>query len=129
MDQRFGFFRRRLPSVLLPLLFVASVAGAFCAGYYIARHDTTKREAARHAFFQASTSADQLAFYASLLKQVRAGNTEGTIRILQFQAHAQVEGAIQCLANDVCTQLMAPTAEKQAELRELISTYGTPLSK
>ena len=117
-------FQVKMPGAVLPLLFAASVGAAFIAGHYVAEYDTTKREAAKHRFMQSSASADQLKLYASLLSQIRSGQVDGAIRVLEFQAHAEATGATECLSNQVCAALAASTLEKRAQLSDLVSAHA-----
>lgn len=113
-----------LPAWVLPVLFAVSVGGAFAAGRYTAEFDAAKRQAEMARFLQASASADQLRLYASLLSQIRSGESDGAVRVLEYQAHAQTAGAAECLSNQVCAQLAAATPDKQVTLRELISAHA-----
>ena len=117
-------FQIKMPRVVLPLLFAASVGTAFFAGHYIAEYDTTRREAAKHRFMRASASADQLKLYASLISQIRSGQVDGAIRVLEFKAHAEARGAAECLSNQVCAALAASTLEKRALLNDLVSAHA-----
>jgi len=116
----FAQFRRGL---ILSLIVVVALGTSYLVGYREAKYDIGKRSAAELDFAQSLRSTDELLFHAQLLGEIRNGNTDGAVRVLELKAHTNALGAAKCLANEICTGYVAPTSQKQIQLRELVDVH------
>lgn len=119
-----GTLRAKVPSAVIPLLFVASVGAAYVSGMYVAMADAKKREVEASKMMEALHSADELRLHASLLERLRSGDIAATIRVLEFKSQAEAAAARDCLSNPFCTSLVAPTQAAEVEFKELLAKHA-----
>ena len=119
-----GTLRAKVPSAVIPLLFVASVGAAYVAGMYVAKADAKKREVEASKMMEALHSADELRLHASLLEHLHSGDIAATIRVLEFKSQSEAGVARECLSNPFCSSLVAPTQAAEVEFKELVAKHA-----
>ena len=122
-----NFLRANAPRFLLPLLIVFVAASCYFAGHYIGTFDAKKLNKRTMQFTRIVASADELKLYGMLLEEVKEGHIDAVTRLLEVKARLASPSATECMRDELCAHLAAPTPETQTKFRELVMKYP-PLS-
>ena len=120
----------RATSVILPVLVVAAVGGAFLAGNYIGSYDAQKRASASAHTAVAQQSARDLLILGKVADLLHESNSLEALQVLEQFARLQVPAVTECLGSRECEWWLPRAKEAQEALRRYLSTYGaTPAAQ
>jgi hypothetical protein len=114
----------RATSVLLPVLVVAAVGGAFFAGNYIGSYDAQKRASASAHILVAQQNAHDLFILGKVADLLHESKPTEALQLLEQFARLKVPAVTECLGSRECEWWLPQAKETQEALRRYLSAYG-----
>ncbi len=116
----------RVASIVLPVLVLSAIGGAFFAGRYIGQYDTEQRYSLVIKMERAADNADKLRIAGAAADMLRNSNPAGAARVLDQYAQVHASSVASCLRLSSCAAWVAPTSESQATLQRYVAAYESP---
>ena len=114
-------FKLRATAIILPIVTVLAVGGAYFAGHYVGRYDADKRNLAAMKLVSADQSAKELRVLVAISDLIQQSKISEATRVLDLFASLQVPIVSDCLSKQDCASWIAPTVELRDTLQRQVT--------